>query len=780
MGVLELRRDRGGSRARRTAVVLSLVWVCLACPAGLPSASADGPTTFSQSAALAIPATGSANQTGPADPYPSTIAVSGMTGVVSGVTVTFNNLTHSAVNDIDALLVAPSGDNLVVLSDVGDPNTLAFSSNATLTFADSAAGSVPAGSIPSGSYKPTNNGSGDAFPSPAPAPSSDTTLVNAFTGITPNGTWRLYVVDDNTGDVGSMAGGWSLALTTEAIAAPTTTAVTTSGTPSTTGSPVTFTATVRAGADPVTSGTVQFSDGVADLGAPVALNASGQASLTTSVLAQDAHLIRAVYSGSTGFLTSNGNLTQQVDNPTVVDGTTFCNTGSLLVPTLGTATPYPSHITVSGLAGNVTKVTATLKGLSHQVPVDLDVMVAAPQATANVALMSDVGGQSAASGLDVTFDDDAASGVPDPIVSGTFKPTDDDSDGADAFPAPAPSPSPASALSTFDGTSPNGTWSLWVVDDASGDSGSIASGWCLTVTTTSPTSTGLSANLNPSLVGDSVTFTATVTSEGSPVSSGSVQFSDGGSPLGAPVPVAADGTATLATASLTTGSHSILAAYSGGGFADSSAGLEQVVNPVTAATHLTLVKKLVNDSGGRARPTDWTLSARGPLRISGVTGSTAVTNAVVDPGWYALAESGGPDGYVASAWRCVGATYYQGLLRLTAGASAVCTIINNDKPRGHLTLVKKVVNDNGGRAHATDWTLSARGPSRIFGVTGSTGVTKALVVSGWYTLGESGGPTGYAASSWRCTGARVNDGKAYVGAGAWVVCTITNNDRPRR
>ncbi len=780
MGAFGMRRGRRGSRVRRTAVLLSLLLVCLAWPAGLPSASADGPTTFSQTAALAIPATGSPNQIGPADPYPSNNVVSGMTGVVSGVTVAFNNLTHGTVNDIDALLVAPSGDNLVVLSDVGDPNTLASASNATLTFADSAAASVPTGNIPSGSYKPTNNGSGDTFPSPAPAPSSDTTLGGAFTGINPNGTWQLYVVDDTTGDIGSMAGGWSLTITTEANAAPTTTTVTTSATPSTTGSPVTFTATVTAGASPVTTGAVQFKDGATTLGAPVPLDAFGQASLSTSALTEGTHLMRAEYGGSTGFLTSNGSVTQQVDNATVVDGNTFCNTGSLSVPAQGTATPYPSHITVSGLAGNTTQVTATLKGLSHQVPVDLDVMLAAPQATANVVLMSDIGGTSAASGLDVTFDDNAVSGVPNPIVSGTFKPSDDDSDGADAFPAPAPIPSSATALSTFDGTSPNGTWSLWVVDDASGDSGSIASGWCLTVATTSPTGTALSSDLNPSSVGDAVTFTATVTSGGNPVSTGSVQFSDGGTPVGPPVPVAADGTATFTTASLTAGSHPILAAYSGSGFADSSASLSQVVNPVTAATHLTLVKKVVNDSGGRARATDWTLSARGPSRVSGVTGSTAVTNAVVDPGSYALAEYAGPDGYVASAWRCVGATYYQGLLKLTPGASAVCTITNNDKPRGHLTLVKKVVNDNGGRAHPTDWTLSARGPSRISGVTGSSAVTKALVISGWYTLGESGGPTGYAASSWRCTGARVSDGTAYVGPGAWAVCTITNNDRPRR
>ena len=33
-----------------------------------------------------------------------------MTGAVTKVTVTFNNLTHSIVNDIDAMVVAPDGE----------------------------------------------------------------------------------------------------------------------------------------------------------------------------------------------------------------------------------------------------------------------------------------------------------------------------------------------------------------------------------------------------------------------------------------------------------------------------------------------------------------------------------------------------------------------------------------------------------------------------------------------------------------------------------------------
>jgi subtilisin-like proprotein convertase family protein len=578
---------RSGTQRRRTRLVVGLA--VLLGGAGLwaaPGALADGPTTFSTTTAIAIPAAGSPDQIGPASPYPSTVAVSGLAGTVSAVTVTLSGLTHSAVNDVDALLVAPTGENLVVLSDVGDPSILAFANNAALTFSDAAAGAVPPGNIPTGTYLPTNNGAVDTFPAPAPAPSSQTTLAGAFSGIAPNGTWQLFVVDDTTGDVGSLAGGWSLTVTTSAADVATTTTVTTSATPSTTGSSVTFTATVTAGGSPVTTGTVRFADGVVALGAPVPLDGSGRATLSTSALAEGTHQVRATYGGATGFLTSNGTVSQRVDNLTVVTGTTFCNTGPLTVPTVGPAQPYPSNITVSGLSGTVVAVVATLNGLTHQVPVDLDVLLSGPVPSTNVVLLSDAGGTSPVSGLTVAFDDAAAGAVPTPLVGGTFRPSNVDS--PDTFPAPAPGLSAATALSTFVGADPNGTWSLWVVDDATGDSGSISGGWCLTVTASTPTTTTLTSASNPSTVGQPVTFTATVTAAGTPATAGSVQFADGATALGGPVPVASDGTATLTTSALTAGTHAMTATYAGAtGFATSSGALSQVVNQAATTTALT-------------------------------------------------------------------------------------------------------------------------------------------------------------------------------------------------
>ena len=576
------------ARRRTVIAILTATATALLALAAPPLvAVADGPTVLTNTTSIAIPATGSADQTGPASPYPSTIAVSGMAGAVSAVTVAFNGVTHSTLNDVDALLVSPTGANLVVLSDIGDPtSSLAFANNATLTFSDSAGGSVPIGNVPTGTYLPTNNGGGDAFPAPAPAPSSQTTLGGAFGGIDPNGTWSLYIVDDATGDIGVMNGGWSLTITTTVADATTVTTVTSSASPSLTGAPVTFTATVAAGGTPVTAGSVQFRDDTTALGAPVPLNAAGVAALTTAGLTEGTHSIRAEYSGAPGFLTSNGTVSQRVDNQTVVTGTTFCNPGVVTVPSLGAAMPYPSNITVSGFTTAISAVVVTLNGLSHQVPVDLDVMLSGPTPSQNLLLLSDVGGTEPVNNLTVTLDDAAATAVPASLTSGTFQPTDDDSDTADApLPAPAPAFSGALGLSTFAGGSANGVWSLWVVDDASGDSGAISGGWCLTITAIAPTSTAVTSSLNPSALGQAVTLTATVTSSGSPVTAGTVQFRDGSTPLGAPAPVAADGTATLTTSALSAGTHAITAEYGGtAAYATSSDDLTQVVDLATTST----------------------------------------------------------------------------------------------------------------------------------------------------------------------------------------------------
>lgn len=96
----------------------------------------------------------------------------------------------------------------------------------------------------------------------------------------------------------------------------------------------------------------------------------------------------------------------------------------------------------------------------------------------------------------------------------------------------------------------------------------------------------LSSSLNPSSLGQSVTFTAQITSlAGTPT--GSVTFTDGSTTL-ATVTLNSTGTASMTDSALTVGTHTITATYvPSGSFLASSATLSQQVNPDVAVDVLT-------------------------------------------------------------------------------------------------------------------------------------------------------------------------------------------------
>jgi uncharacterized repeat protein (TIGR01451 family) len=98
------------------------------------------------------------------------------------------------------------------------------------------------------------------------------------------------------------------------------------------------------------------------------------------------------------------------------------------------------------------------------------------------------------------------------------------------------------------------------------------------------TTTALISSLNPSIFGQSVTFTATVTvvAPGTGIPTGSVNFLDGATVIGTGA-VNASGVATFSTTALTVGTHSITAVYAGDvGFNTStSAPVSQLVKNAT-------------------------------------------------------------------------------------------------------------------------------------------------------------------------------------------------------
>jgi subtilisin-like proprotein convertase family protein len=167
----------------------------------------------------------------------------------------------------------------------------------------------------------------------------------------------------------------------------------------------------------------------------------------------------------------------------------FANTATLNVPASGNASVYPATIQVAGVQGLTHRVTATLVGVNHTYPDDLDVLLVSPTGE-KVLLMSDAGGSVDLVNVRLDFADAAAAGLPDntQILSGSFKPTNHDGSGNDSFPG-APAGAIGTSLALFNGKDPNGTWSLYVVDDGAPDSGSITGGWILNIVTTSPTIT---------------------------------------------------------------------------------------------------------------------------------------------------------------------------------------------------------------------------------------------------------------------------------------------------
>src|SRR5439155_3438552 len=100
------------------------------------------------------------------------------------------------------------------------------------------------------------------------------------------------------------------------------------------------------------------------------------------------------------------------------------------------------------------------------------------------------------------------------------------------------------------------------------------------------TTTALSSSPNPSTLGQSVTFTATVTGSGG-TPTGTVTFKDGATTLGTGT-LNGSGVATFTTSALIAGSHSITAVYGGDStFATSTSSvLTQSVNKSDTTTAL--------------------------------------------------------------------------------------------------------------------------------------------------------------------------------------------------
>jgi len=141
----------------------------------------------------------------------TTIAVSGLTSsgvanLVSKVTVTLANVTHARPEDIDAWIVGPQGQKVILTAAAGGANPI---SNGRLVFDSTSGTTIPDNGelIPAGVFASTY------APADYRGPSSPT--LNTFANTNPNGNWVVYVVDRTAGETGSIASGVVLTINTK-------------------------------------------------------------------------------------------------------------------------------------------------------------------------------------------------------------------------------------------------------------------------------------------------------------------------------------------------------------------------------------------------------------------------------------------------------------------------------------------------------------------------------------------------------------------------------------
>jgi hypothetical protein len=412
------------------------------------------PLHFCNAGSITIPSAGSGT------PYPSPIVVSGLGTSASVCSVELLGLNHTFPDDIDILLSGPLGgaSNAIIMSDVGGSSDV---TGVNLTLKDAAATSLPDSAIlTTGTFKPTNIGGGDVFAAPAPAPAGGSAL-SVFNGTDPNGTWRLFVTDQFTPDGGAFANGWCVNIVVSGCSIDA---------QCSDGNPCNGVETCVGGA--CQAGTPLICDDGLICTIDTCNPANGQCVFTADPC-DDVNRCTADYCDE-----ENGCQHANRCEQFCASGPITINDGTSTTPAPGT--PYPSSIVVSGVTAPAQLASVEFL-LSHTFPDDVDMLLVGPTApTQNVVIFSDAGGGTDVTNAFVTISDVAPGVEPDsgPLVDGIYKPTNFEA--TDIFSAPAPAPSAATTLSpTFDGN-PNGTWSLYVQDDAAQDTGSVGA-WCVNI-----------------------------------------------------------------------------------------------------------------------------------------------------------------------------------------------------------------------------------------------------------------------------------------------------------
>ncbi len=157
--------------------------------------------------AITIPVVGIASV------YPAQISIDAPP-TVSSVQVVLNGFTHQRPDDVDILLVSPTGKKIMLMSDAGGATALQY---LNLKFSPAPGLPLPAdeGPLSSTTYGPANYGEQEnSFPAGSPDPplGSYTDTLSDLSAADPRSIWRLHIVDDTAQRSGSISGSWCLIL----------------------------------------------------------------------------------------------------------------------------------------------------------------------------------------------------------------------------------------------------------------------------------------------------------------------------------------------------------------------------------------------------------------------------------------------------------------------------------------------------------------------------------------------------------------------------------------
>ena len=371
---------------------------------------------------------------------------------------------------------------------------------------------------------------------------------------------------------------------------------------------LTFTSVVSRSDGIIPTGTVTFLDGAATIGTGT-LNAAGTATLTTSSLAGGSHTISAVYAGDANNLTSTSAKVSETVQPIATATTVAAGSNPAVA---GAALVLTATVVQSGTTGNGGAFSGTVTFTDGGTAIGTAAISSAGIATLSVSTLG-VGSHT----IDASYAGNAnyvASTAP-PLVETLVYAITTTVLASSGSPSIAGAPVTLTATVTGTGGVPGGsvtfksgatslgvgalnaqggasltTTALAVGQDTltavyggdAKDNGSTSAALVQTVQIAT-SSTTLGTTVNPSSFGASVTFTATIATNGG-TATGMVTFLDGAVALGT-APVNA-GAAVLSTATLAIGAHSITASY--GGDADDAASvssaLDEQVQQAGAAT----------------------------------------------------------------------------------------------------------------------------------------------------------------------------------------------------